>query len=1184
MHHNLLLITIITAYAVLFAAGCSDDTPPASQHPETTAVSTTALNQPATARPAATPQPQTFTPVPTPTVHLYARLEPDPSTVTFTAEQGIFKTFTVRTSYPRGVRLVLDPDRATYGIPKLDFGVGDTPPTHTGCPSNTRHTRQLPDGATVHLEACTYGTTTIQLIPWHREVTNLDAVQSYTISIPGPDPTRTPTPETTAERFPKPEDHNPKLDTTINEMLTDLQKPGADAEETAAQAPLHRDSSIGITVHVSDAAAVISFLAQHGVSPRHANDQQVEAFVPVDILQALADLPATLHVSVIVPPHAPQIPPEQQIVGDGPYAHRSFPWNDAGFSGYGIKIGIIDIGFAGAAELLGTELPHSVEARCYVTDTDAPIGLANCGDDTHGTIVAESIIDIAPEASLYLASTRSNGDLADIVRWMSAQGVSVINMSLGWQFDGYGDGTSPFANSPLNILAAAAADGIVWVNAAGNAGEASWLGTPTDTDADGILEFEDAGEVLNLTDTHGEYTVQLRWHGSWSGENTDLDLHILNPQENVIAQSVTEQLGDPQHIPLEIASADAGSTTIQVTTRSGEIPEWVQVVVWDAKIAEANGRGGILSPADSASAGMLATGAAHWQDLHTAQPYSSRGPTPDGREKPDITGADCGSVSTGTFCGTSQAAPHVSALAALVRQRYPDYTPQQVVSYLTEHAHLHAATLPQNTWGAGLAMLPAPPAPPNRDREALEAFYHATDGDNWNKNNNWLTDSPLDEWTGIKLNSHGRVEELILKRNFLTGEIPEEIGDLDKLQALKLHSNNLSGPIPLSMAALTELTAFRIYDNAGICTPPDPNFQKWVNSLHTRLPTCRDDDQKIVFVSDRDSPEAGFAEPNFEIYVMNADSTNQTRLTDSLGPDIQPAWSPDGTKIAFVSARDDSANIYVMDADGSNQTRLTNMRAANNLPTWSPDGQHIAFIIPRRHIYHTHEIHVMNADGSDLTTLTTEATPETFIAWSPDSKRLAYVTWAQNPDNYRETHTLFTINRDGSNPTMVFESIRASIDYPVWMPEGHHLSLAFFHRGQPVALDGDTTVPLSDLGFIGCTQHWSPDGKLIAFEHGGCSDPGVLPNFAFTRYLRSLNYTTYASIYLTNADGTGLQRLTDNESNNFHATFSPANGRPPSIWSKDSKQLLTIADWLYRHYSMYLLKADGSGTFFSPDD
>ena len=152
-------------------------------------------SQPADVETTDTPQPQTSTPVPTPTVHLYARLEPDPSTVRFTAERGLFRAFTVRTSYPRGVRLVLDPDRNIYGIPKLDFGVGENPPGHTGCPSNTHHTSQLRDGTTIHLEACTYGTTTIQLIPYHREITDLEAVETYTISIPEPEPTKTPTPE-----------------------------------------------------------------------------------------------------------------------------------------------------------------------------------------------------------------------------------------------------------------------------------------------------------------------------------------------------------------------------------------------------------------------------------------------------------------------------------------------------------------------------------------------------------------------------------------------------------------------------------------------------------------------------------------------------------------------------------------------------------------------------------------------------------------------------------------------------------------------------------------------------------------------------------------------------------------------------------------------------------------------------
>ena len=131
---------------------------------------------------------------PTPTVEPFARLDPDPASVQFIADRGKFKTFTVRTSYPNGVRLVLDPDRAIYGIPKLDYGVGPNPPSWTGCPSDTRHTRRLSDGAKLHLEACTHGITTIQLIPWHHEVTSLDPIKTYTVAIQGPAPTPTPTP------------------------------------------------------------------------------------------------------------------------------------------------------------------------------------------------------------------------------------------------------------------------------------------------------------------------------------------------------------------------------------------------------------------------------------------------------------------------------------------------------------------------------------------------------------------------------------------------------------------------------------------------------------------------------------------------------------------------------------------------------------------------------------------------------------------------------------------------------------------------------------------------------------------------------------------------------------------------------------------------------------------------------
>ena len=152
--------------------------------------------------------------------------------------------------------------------------------------------------------------------------------------------------------------------------------------------------------------------------------------MPPILLREIANLSDTTAISLIVPPQSFQEPPLQSILGDGPAAHRSAAWNQAGFTGSGIKIGVIDVGYAGADGLLGTELPADPQTRCYTTDTDSPTDLTRCDQSDHGTLVAESIIDIAPEATLYLASVRSPGDLADVVDWMISQDVSVINMSL----------------------------------------------------------------------------------------------------------------------------------------------------------------------------------------------------------------------------------------------------------------------------------------------------------------------------------------------------------------------------------------------------------------------------------------------------------------------------------------------------------------------------------------------------------------------------------------------------------------------------------------------------------------------------------------------------------------------------------------------------------------------------------
>ncbi len=133
---------------------------------------------------------------------------------------------------------------------------------------------------------------------------------------------------------------------------------------------------------------------------------------------------------------------------------------------------------------------------------------------------------------------------------------------------------------------------------------------------------------------------------------------------------------------------------------------------------------------------------------------------------------------------------------------------------------------------------------------------------------------------------------------------------------------------------------------------------------------------QIVFTSMRDG--------NTEIYVMDADGGNQENLTNHPAHDGEPDWSPDGTKIAFVSGRDGSpSQIHVMDADGKNPIRLTDGPGGKRHPDWSPDGQKIAFSVDD---WEDH-IAVIDADGRNREKLEDQAM---YPSWSPDGQVIAY--------------------------------------------------------------------------------------------------------------------------------------------------------------------------------------------------
>jgi dipeptidyl aminopeptidase/acylaminoacyl peptidase len=137
---------------------------------------------------------------------------------------------------------------------------------------------------------------------------------------------------------------------------------------------------------------------------------------------------------------------------------------------------------------------------------------------------------------------------------------------------------------------------------------------------------------------------------------------------------------------------------------------------------------------------------------------------------------------------------------------------------------------------------------------------------------------------------------------------------------------------------------------------------------------------RIAFMSTRDDTWA--------VYAMSPDASAQTRLTFGDDRDCDPAWSPDGARIAFVSYRDGNApEIYSMSADGSGRTRLTANAAWDGTPAWSPDGTRIAF---RSNRDGDDEVYVMNADGTGQTRLTFNPGADRRPAWSPDGSRIAF--------------------------------------------------------------------------------------------------------------------------------------------------------------------------------------------------
>ena len=474
-------------------------------------------------------------------------------------------------------------------------------------------------------------------------------------------------------------DHNPVVDGSLEALLGAVQQTlGSVATQLMSALPAQARGALAtlanlygipfssststVTVVLESSpgrssAANVAALGALGVSRSsiEATSSLIKVSVPVSQLSSIVT--QLTGVSFIRPPYVPY---PLATTSQGVAALGADVLHASGNRGAGTKIAVIDLGFSGLSQAQARgDLPYTVNSN-DLTGTGLSTGI------THGTAVAEIIHDMAPDAQLYLIKIADEVDLDLAVTYCLTNGIDIINHSLGWYNTNFYDGTGTIAD----IAKRAIAGGILWVNAAGNEAESHWEGYFADGNVDG---WHDQNVTFHAS-SGSQIILYLTWN-DWPQASSDYDLYLFDPASNLVASSTKHQTGTEE--PTETINVSAPMSGTYTIRFQGSGSRRLELFNLYQALSPNVTSSSILAPGNVAE--VVTVAAIDFSSYTTGpqEPYSSQGPTNDGRTKPDLAAPD--NISTGTapyttFPGTSGAAPNVAGAAALLLSANPALT------------------------------------------------------------------------------------------------------------------------------------------------------------------------------------------------------------------------------------------------------------------------------------------------------------------------------------------------------------------------------------------------------------------------------------------------------------------------------------------------------------------------------